>query len=90
MLKLTTPDGTQIIHYEGWTRQKKDYQWVDGCSAKELAKARFRLVYLAPPNELMVLLSSPYSPSRQSLEQCQISTSEDNLWYSIAGKERYI
>lgn len=57
-MKLSTPDGKEITRWEDWTRPKRDYQWADGRSAKELAKAWFTDGQLAAPAEFMKLLLS--------------------------------
>ena len=58
MLRLTRPDRTPINCVDEWTRPKEDYQWKEGRSAMELAKAWFRSGKLAPPAELVSLLQS--------------------------------
>lgn len=58
MLKLIRPDGTPINSVDEWTRPKEEYQWKEGRSAMELAKAWFRAGKLAPPTELVSLLQS--------------------------------
>lgn len=40
-IKLYRLDGDPITNWDSWTRPKKDYQWVAGRSATELAKASF-------------------------------------------------
>lgn len=57
-LKLSKPDGGQITKWPEWTRPKKEYQWADGRSAKELAKAWFPDGYVDVPPELSSLLNS--------------------------------
>lgn len=58
MLKLITPKGTPITHYQEWTRPKKKYQWKAGRSAMELARSWFRHGQAEPPDELLSLLRS--------------------------------
>ena len=58
MIKLTTPKGNAICQWQDWSRPKKDYQWVSGRSAMELAKSWFRNERLSPPSELSSLLES--------------------------------
>jgi hypothetical protein len=58
MIKLKTPQGSPITHYQEWTRPKKDYQWKAGRSAMELARSWFRNDILSPPGELLSLLHS--------------------------------
>lgn len=58
MLILTGPDEKPITRWEDWTRPKRDYQWAEGRSAMELAKAWFRNGAVAPPEEFLNLLLS--------------------------------
>jgi hypothetical protein len=53
-----TPQGNLITRWEEWTRPKRDYQWKEGRSAMELAKAWFRTGRLAVPTELNGLFRS--------------------------------
>jgi len=57
-LELSRPDKTPITCWEEWTPPKKEYQWVLGRSAMELAKAWFAGGRLSPPQELIKLLDS--------------------------------
>ncbi|MBJ6727174.1 DUF6946 family protein [Geomesophilobacter sediminis] len=60
-LTLHRPDGTLITCWEDWTRPKREYQWKEGRSAMELAKAWFREETLSVPTELeSLLLSIPW------------------------------
>ncbi|BCG46797.1 hypothetical protein GEOBRER4_n1611 [Citrifermentans bremense] len=57
-LTLYRPDGMSILRWEDWTRPKREYQWKEGRSAMELAKAWFRGDTLSVPAELQTLLLS--------------------------------
>lgn len=50
--------GNKITCWDEWSRPKRDDQWVSGRSAMEMAKAWFRNDHLAPPDEMLKLLSS--------------------------------
>ena len=58
MIKLTTPDGSPITKWQGWTRPKKEYHWKAGRSAMELAKSWFRNDVLLPPQEFLSLFNT--------------------------------
>lgn len=57
-LTLSEPNGKQITKWTEWTHPKREYQWADGRSAMELAKAWFADGYLDVPPELSSLLIS--------------------------------
>ena len=55
-MDIRTPQGQAITRWEEWTRPKRDYQWKEGRSAMELAKAWFSTGQLAVPQELTAIL----------------------------------
>jgi hypothetical protein len=58
--EITTPDGTPIKSWEEWSRPKRDYQWKEGRSAMELAKAWFSHEGpTVPPEVESILLTHP-------------------------------
>jgi hypothetical protein len=57
-MKLINRDGTPIASWAEWTRPKQDYQWQEGRSALELAKAWFRAQAPECPQELQSLFQT--------------------------------
>jgi hypothetical protein len=55
---LESPEGAPITRWQDWTRPKKDYQWVSGRSAMELAKAWFCHGKLSIPREMSNLFQT--------------------------------
>src|SRR5688572_11039422 len=65
-MKFVNRAGSEILAWDDWTRPKKDYQWAEGRSAMELAKAWFRGRTLECPQELAALLQQ--APFIRNLE----------------------
>lgn len=57
-IPLTNAGGKPIDKWDAWSRPKSDYQWKQGRSAMELARAWFRTPKSCCPDEIIALLDS--------------------------------